>query len=356
MPSSENSIPMRSEEALLRRVLGIRLDSDGALRIPLQRTWRAFSRLEFMPLGIILPVARLLSHPDPANVTYYVGYVVASLLIYLVLAAILAVRRSLVTRMHSGVATLFQFGRVHTLPITGAVLGSSRRRGRPYILLAGVQFSLAPRFWTSRKDRLAAVQALRNWTSPKEHVQSPQSRSPAAFLSLVGDASIEADWIGLRAIWSSLSHYMLLANGVAPMAIVILGMFAAGSAGYPAFEFGAMLALAWGLNLGTVMYLRACKPTIAITAGKWAEIVEHGESFRCPPWQARFVVTRPDPMPGDDAVGPIYPYIQLKYGERSLTVHSSRTYDADELEEFVDRMNHFLWGSPTQPADPARTT
>jgi hypothetical protein len=61
-------------------------------------------------------------------------------------------------------------------------------------------------------------------------------------------------------------------------------------------------------------------------------------------------------MPGDDAVGPIYPHIQLKYGERSLTVHSSRMYDADELEEFVDRMNHFLWDSPTQPADPTRTT
>jgi hypothetical protein len=347
---------MRSEQVLLRRVLGIRLNSDGAMSIPLQRTWRAFSRLEFVPIGIIFPVARLLHDSSSVSAICYVGYVVASLLIYLVLAAILAVRRSLVTKMHSRVATLFQFGHSYDLSITGAVLGSSRRRSSPYILLDGVQFPLAPRFGASRKDKLAAVQALRNWTNPEEHVQSPQSRSAAAFLSLAGDPSVSADRIGLRAIWSSLSHYVLLANGVVPMAIVILGMFAAGPAGYPAFEFGAMLALAWGLNLGAVMYLRACKPTIAITSGKWAEVHEHGESFRCPPWQARFLVTRPDPMPGDDAVGPIYPYIQLKYGERSLTVHSSRMYDADELEEFVDHMNYFLWGDATQPADPARTT
>lgn len=118
--------------------------------------------------------------------------------------------------------------------------------------------------------------------------------------------------------------------------------------------FGAGLALSWVVNLAAVSYLRRCKATIAITSGKWTEICEEGERIKCPPWQARFVVTTPEPMGGSDAGQPAYPYIELKCGRRSVNVHSSRMYDADELEEFADRMNHFLWGGPTQRADPAK--
>ena len=95
---------------------------------------------------------------------------------------------------------------------------------------------------------------------------------------------------------------------------------------------GTELVLAWPVNPGVVIYLRRCKPTIVITPGRWAEVVEHGEMYKCPPWEARLVVTRPDHLPADDQVGPIYPYIEVKYGNRLPTVHSSRAYEADELD------------------------
>ena len=142
-----------------------------------------------------------------------------------------------------------------------------------------------------------------------------------------------------------------MANAVAPVVIVLMGsVLSAPSPQEAVTAFGANLALAWLVNLGVVIYVRRCRPTIAITSGKWAEVDEHGDVYKCPPWQARFVVTRPEPpIGGDDQIGPIFPYIELKYGSRSLTVHSSSRYDADELEDFAERMNHFLWAGPTQP-------
>jgi hypothetical protein len=355
VPDLENSAHARVEEKLLRRVFGIRVDPGGTLRIPLQHTWKAFSRLEFVALGVVLPCGYVLSNPTSANQEYYASYVVISLLLYVVLAVSLIVRRSLVTPMHSGMATLFQERQSHSLLITTTLLGSSRRKTHAYVFLDGVQFPLATRIGTSRKRRLAAVQVLRQWTSPKNNVPLPSSCSPTAFLALIGDVSISSERTSLRAIWSSLSHYVFMANGVAVLAIVFFSMFATPSTQTSATAFGVRLALAWLVNLGVVIYLQRCKPTIAITPGKWAEVNEHGDVYKCFPWQARFVVARPEPpVGGDDQIGPSFPYIELKYGNRSLTVHSSSRYDADELENFAERMNHYLWGGVAQPQDPAK--
>jgi hypothetical protein len=93
-------------------------------------------------MGVIFPYGHVLASPTPGNQRSYACYVVASLLLYVVLGATLVVRRSLVTKMQTGVATLFQQGRAHSLSITGTVLGSSKRRAHAYMILDEVHFPL----------------------------------------------------------------------------------------------------------------------------------------------------------------------------------------------------------------------
>jgi hypothetical protein len=339
----------------LASVLGIRLYSDGKLEIPLQHTWKPFSRLEFAPLGLVFPFGVVLAYPTPGHVSCYAAYAFASLLLYLALAATLIVRRRLVVYVNSGVATLVQSGRSHGLSIGGVVLGSAKRKSCPYIILDGIPYPLAVRFWVGRARRMVAVKALRDITNPTASPLMPAAESAAAFLAIAGDVYVSAMEVRLRAIWSPLSHYVFIANAVAPVAIVIVGMFAIPSTQNSATVFGVKLVLAWLVNLGAIIYLRRCKPYITITSAKWTEVHEHGDTYKCPPWQARFVVTSPESSISDESIGPVYPYIELKYGNRSLTVHSSRIYDAKELEGFADRMNHYLWGSTRQPEDPAKS-
>ena len=343
------------EQKLLRRMLSIRLQRGGALEIPLRSAWKAYFGVEFFAFWVVLPYGAIMSDRAMRDACHFGSYLIGALLVYGGLAATLAIRRKVNAGEYPGKATLSQ-RHDYEVRLTGAVLGSARRKRQPYLLVDGVPFPLKPRLFTSGASRLAALQVLRSYLTGDSSCALPPQRNTSVFLAILDVISIQGETVHFHAIWSSFSTVVFIADALIPSALLVAMMAAVPSSLHSATAFDANLAVGLLINFGIAIYLRRCKPRIAITAGKWAEIVEHGESFRCPPWQARFVVTRPDPMPGDDSVGQIYPYIELKYGERSLTVHSSRMYDADELEEFVDRMNHFLWDSPTQPADPARTT
>jgi hypothetical protein len=281
---------------------------------------------------------------------HFGSYLIATLLLYIGLAATLIVRRRLTIRLHSGVTILSQ-RREHKLCLTGAVLGSAKRKRQPYVLLDGVQFPLRASLFMGRTRRLAALQVLRTWTDSGAPSASPGPSSPAVFLSILDVVSIEGETVHFRAIWSSLATYAFIANALIPSILLVVMVVATPSTLHSPEAFDAALAVGLLANLGIAMYLRLSKPTIAITAGKWADVFEHGETFKTPPWQARFEIVHPNPANDD---GPAFPQIELKYGKRSLKIHSSSRYDADELEDFAERMNHFLWGGPTQPQDPAK--
>jgi hypothetical protein len=342
--------PKNEERCLLRRVLGIRLESDGSLKIPLRHTWKAFSRTEFFAFWIVLPYGAIMSDKPARDAAHFGTYLLAASALYLGLSLSLVVRRGLSTRLYSGVGVLEQRSRSYSLSTTGAVLGSTRRRHEPFVLLGGVQFPLVAGVFTGKEERLAAVQVLREWITAAPETHSNAPNGVAAFLALADVTSVEGDTIRLQAIWSNFASYVYLACAIIPLAaFFMLPMLVAFPSDF-AFAFNIMLVFTLLISLGLAVFLQKSKPTVAITTGKWLEVLEHGNRFTCPPWQSQFDVGRPNPY---DEQGPVYPYIYLKYGQRVLTVHSSRMYEADELEDFAERMNHFLWAGHTQPTDPA---
>ena len=349
---SQPSSPSNEKLCLLRRVLGIRLESDGRFEIPLRNTWKAFSRVEFFAIWIVLPYWAIMDDRTSSNPAHFGTYLVAAFALYLGLAAFLVVRREFSTHLYSGVGALAQRKQTHALSITGAVLGSTKNKRQPFLLLDGVQFPLATPIFASKEKRLAAVQVLREWTSPVEGTCSACPNGKAAFLSLLDVTSVEKDTVRFRAIWSKFAAFVFFACGF--FALIFLGVFPRFVFSNSSFPLIFDLTLVFILlgSLGLAIFIQKSKPTVAITTGKCAEVVEDGERFTCPPWQSEFVVGLPNTV-GDS--GPVYPYIQLKYGNRYLTIHSSRMYAEDELEDFADRMNHFLWAGPTQPADPSAT-
>lgn len=335
---------------LLRRVFGIRLQSDGSFEIPLRITWKAFSRIEFFAIWIVLPYWAIMDDRISRNAAHFGTYLVAASALYLGLAAFLVVRRGFSTHLYSGAGTLAQRKRTHALSITGAVLGSTKSKRQPFLLLEGVQFPLATQMFASKERILAAVQVLREWTSAVEGTCLASPNSKAVFLSILDVTSVEEDTVRFRGIWSKFATFVFIVCGFFPL--IFLGVFprfAFSNSSFP-FVFDVTLVFILLGSLGLAIYLQKSKPTVAVTAGKRVEVVEDGERFTCPVWQSQFVVMGPNPDPD---TGPVYPYIQLKYGNRYLTIHSSRMYEEDELEDFVDRMNHFLWAGSTQPPDPA---
>jgi len=338
-----------AQHRLLRRVFGIRLHADGLLEIPLRHTWKAFSRAEFFALWIVVPYGVIMSDTASRAAVHFGTFLLVAFALYLGLAAVLVVRRGFSTRLHSGVGALAQRRQTYTLPITGTVLGSTKRKRQPFVLLDGVQFPLATRVFTSKEERLRAVQVLREWTATRQEACLATPNSKTALLALLDVTSVEGSTVRFRAVWSNFATFVFLVCGFPLTLLPLLPVLAVSSADF-SFAFDVMLALMLLCSLGLAICLQQLKPTVAVTANKGVEIVEHGEQFTCPPWQSEFVMGRPNPY--DDS-GPVYPYIQLKYGNRYLTIHSSRMYEEDELEDFVDRMNHFLWAGPTQPADPA---
>ena len=349
---SDPSSPSNEDLRLLQHVLGVRLESDGRFEIPLRHTWKAFSRAEFFAIWLIGPLSVLLGDDQALrDAVHSLSYVTAAFGLYLSLAATLIVRRRLTTRAYSGVGVLTQKEEIYKLSVTGVVLGSAKRKRQPYILLDGVQFPLVDRLFTRKDKRLAAIQVLREWVSHASMPRLAVWNSVAAFLALVDVTSIEDDTVRLRAIWSNFDTYIFLVCAVlASMFYFILLLALQPSGANAAVTVNASFAFSLLTSIGLGIYLQKSKPEVAVTAGKGVEVVEHGERFTCPPWQTEFVIGRPNPY--DDS-GPVYPFIQLKYGKRYLTIHSSRMYEEDELEDFIDRMNHFLWAGPTQPMDPA---
>jgi len=347
---SQPSSLSKEERSLLGRVLGVRLQSNGRLEIPLRHTWKAFSRTEFFALWIVLPYWAIMSDKSARDTVHFGTYLVAASALYLGLAAFLVVRRGFSTHLYSSVGALAQRKRTHALSITGAVLGSTKRKRQPFLLLDGVRFPLATRMFVSKEKILAAVQVLRRWTSPVQGACLASPNSKAVFLSLLDVTSVEEDTVRFRAIWSKFATFVFFVCGFVPL--IFLGVFPRfvfSNSSFP-FVFDATLLFILLGSLGLSIYLQKSKPTVAVTAGRSVEVVEDSERFTCPVWQSQFVVMGPNPDPDS---GPVYPYIQLKYGNRFLTIHSSRLYTEDELEDFIDRMNHFLWAGPTQPKDPA---
>jgi hypothetical protein len=348
---SQLSSPSNEGLRLLRRVFGIRLKSDDTLEIPLRHTWKAFSRTEFFALWIVAPLCALVDHKALSEAVHYRSYLAAAFALYLGLATTLIVGRKLTTRVHSGVGVLTQREEIYNLPITGEVLGSAKRKRQPYLLLDGVQFPLVARWFTGRNKRLAAIQVLREWTSCASKPRLTTPNSVTAFLALLDVTSVEDDTVRCRAIWSNLDTYVFLVSAVFSAMLFLILLLTVQPSG-AALALDASFTFALLTSIGLAIYLQKSKPEVAVTLGKGVEVVEHGERFTCPPWQSEFVIGRPNPY--DDS-GPVYPYILLKYGQRYLTIHSSRMYAEDELEDFVDRMNHFLWGGTGQPADPIAT-
>ena len=202
---SQPSSPSNEELCLLRRVLGIRLESDGRFEIPLRNTWKAFSRVEFFAIWIVLPYWAIMDDRASRNAAHFGTYLVAAFALYLGLAAFLVVRREFSTHLYSGVGALAQRKQTHALSITGAVLGSTKNKRQPFLLLDGVQFPLATPIFASKEKRLAAVQVLREWTSPVEGTCSACPNGKAAFLSLLDVTSVEKDTIKALDLASSTS-------------------------------------------------------------------------------------------------------------------------------------------------------
>ncbi len=255
----------------------------------------------------------------------------------------------------STIATLHQRGRAFPILISKT---NERLPAQGTLLeLDGGHFRLRPRIFSRRPKVEAAVSALNAWLGPKQTATASEGdeeevlEGAGPFLTLFDVTNVRSDTIQFRAPISSDNNgeFVVLAYVICAMTIMVLSMIAAPSVKLP-LEAGDVVAIGvWSLSILFAVLFRVARPRLTAVASKGIRRRTLRGEMTCPPWSCRFKARE---LPYASELCPDERNILLEHCSGRYTLLDSRRYSVEQLSEFANRMNAFIWGGPTQPHDP----